>query len=170
MPDKTDPDVKIPVHPLLANLVGDHEGDAMALRGYVGPPTADGHIMLYPRLDDLSRASEFAREDVLTLEKAPESVLPNGGTIVWIKKNAEVILRRAESVKTQAQNLVGFRAGRLIIWRPFTFRSEINCSRDPCGGVCASRCNTCTSKCLRACSTSERSAIERRRGRVVRFR
>ena len=159
MPDKTDPDVKIPVHPLLAKLVGDHEGDAMALRGYVGPPTADGHIMLYPRLDDLSESFEFAREDVLTFEKAPESVLPNGGTIVWIKKNAEVILRRAESVKTQAQNLVGFRAGRLTIWRAFNhpLRGEAACD------VCTSNCGI---NCRSECATCDRPTIERRRRRI----
>jgi hypothetical protein len=163
MPDKADNDLKLPVHPLLARLVGDQAGDSIALRGYVGPSTVGGHVTLYPRLDDLSESFEFAREDVLAFEKAPESMLPNGGTIVWVKKNAEVILHRAHSVKTEAQNPVGFRTGRLTIWRPFSpvIGDDSNCE----GDVCTSKCNTCTSRCIPACSTGDRG-----RRRMIRFR
>jgi hypothetical protein len=161
MPDKPDNDLKLPVHPLLARLVGDQAGDSIALRGYVGPPTAGGHVTLYPRLDDLSESFEFAREDVLAFEKAPESMLPNGGTIVWVKKNAEVILHRAHSVKTEAQNLVGFRTGRLTIWRPFNpLRGEAACD------VCTSNCGI---NCRSECETCDKGNRGRRRW-MVRFR
>ena len=54
-------------------------------------------------------------DDILAIEAAPEEVLPNGGMIVWLKKDAEITHRRALTAKIQAQNLVEVRQGRLLI-------------------------------------------------------
>jgi hypothetical protein len=106
---------EIPVHPLLRKLVDSQEkpSNAIALRGYVGPSRAEGLVTLYPRLGNLFESYEIARDDIVAFEEAPG--LPNGGMIIWVKKDAEVTHRRGETTRTQAQNLVNIRRGRLFI-------------------------------------------------------
>jgi hypothetical protein len=114
MADQTDPGQSIPVHPLLAKLVAKPgPANVIALKGYVGPSETEDRVILYPRLGDLSECLEIARTDILAFEPAAETVLPQGGMIVWVKKDTEITHRRAETVKTQAGNFVEVRRGRL---------------------------------------------------------
>jgi hypothetical protein len=88
-----------PENPVLAKLVAAGAANAIPLRGYVGPSTTRGRVSLYPSLDDLSNSVEIASSDILHFEAAPESVLPYGGVIVWLKKDAEITRRRVETVR-----------------------------------------------------------------------
>jgi hypothetical protein len=114
MANQTDPGQSIPVHPLLAKLVAKPgPANVIALKGYVGPSETEDRVTLYPRLGDLSECLEIARTDILAFEPAAETVLPQGGMIVWVNKDTKITHRRAETVKTQAGNFVEVRRGRL---------------------------------------------------------
>jgi hypothetical protein len=140
-------DAKIPEHPLLAKLGVSGATNVTSLRGYVGPATTDAHVRLYASLDDPSESVEFAHNDVLHYAATPDTVLPFGGTIVWLKKDAEVTFHRAErSAAVKADpNALEVNRGRLRIQvRGGGLRSDVCQSRCQ---VCTSRCQVCTSRC-----------------------
>jgi len=143
MADETGPGAEIPENQLVARLISAGAANATALRGYFGPTTTEGRVTLYPSLDDLSESFEIARDDILAFEAAPDSVLPNGGMIVWVKKDAEVTHRRAQTVKIQAQNLAEVRKGRLRILMPVP-----NQLWPVCRSRCFPGCLRCQSRCL----------------------
>lgn len=146
MADKT-----IPEHPLVSKLVAG-SANAMCLRGYVGP-SSEGHVRLYPGLDDLSESVEIARADIVHTAEAADSS-PPGATSIWVKRDAEVTYYRIETVRTPAQalprrftqaetlpasELVEVNRGRLkILVRGGGLRAD---------DVCQSRCQVCTSRC-----------------------
>lgn len=47
-------------------------------------------MTLHTSLNDLGDRIEIAREDILHVEDAPESVLLFGGKVVWVRKDAKV--------------------------------------------------------------------------------
>jgi hypothetical protein len=112
------PIVQPPENPVLAKLVAAGAVNAIALTGYIGPPITGGRITLYPSLADLSSSVEIASSDILHFEPVPETILPYGGVIVWVKKEAEIARRHVENVSAlPTSNLVEVRAGRLRIFK-----------------------------------------------------
>jgi hypothetical protein len=97
-------------HPLVSRLVPDPGTPAEAtvkLAGYVGKAMREGHLRLYPSLDDLSSYLEIRREDVVHAEEVPESVMEHGGTYLWVKESAELVQGQTQATKIQAQFLGG---------------------------------------------------------------
>jgi hypothetical protein len=77
-------------HPLLSRLLEVGTG-VRAFRGYVGPDKDGVRMRLYPSLGDLAFFVEFNKDDIVASTAAPESLLPHGGTVVWLKPDADVV-------------------------------------------------------------------------------
>ena len=152
-------------HPLLTRLL-EAGGDLRAFRGYVGPNSDRGRVRLYPSLGDLSFSIEIDKSDIVASAAAPESLLPHGGTVVWVKPGAEVKCHgdrintvaarrprqgRAMDVPSatvnemqKAASLVEVQTGRLSIHlRPRVMSSCASCSCSSCetNPSCTSTCN-----------------------------
>jgi hypothetical protein len=144
MAEEGDSGAKLTAHPTVEKLVGDNSGfsSGMTVRGYVGPSMSEDRVTVFPTLDDLSQSFELARADVLAVDDAPDSQLPNGGKVIWVKSDA-VITRR--NTKT-AQQYVQMHKGRLSI----TMLRRLGD-----GDVCMTfDCQTCTSNCGINCTSS----------------
>jgi hypothetical protein len=154
--------------PLLVKLLSSSEGaDAHVFRGYIGPSSARGRVRLYPSLGDLTFSIEIAEEDIVNSAAAPERLLPYGGTVVWVKRDAEVVfhgeqvtthvvrsLSRADGrtvsevaspTSARASRFVEVRRGRLQIRvRPGSWDTCASCSCSSCGPckVCSSTCKS----------------------------
>lgn len=152
-------------HPLLSKVLA-HGPDVRVFRGYVGPANDRGTISLYPSLADLTVYLEIKAEDIVASAVAPEPLLPHGGTVVWVRPDAEVVshgervttfrARRsrrdaamalqaieAGASETPASNLVEVRSGRLNI--QLTPRiNDVCASCSPCSscGVCTTTCSS----------------------------
>ena len=48
-------------------------------------------MRLFPSLGDLSFSIEVNKSDIVASAAAPESLLPHGGTVIWVKPDAEVV-------------------------------------------------------------------------------
>jgi hypothetical protein len=131
---------EIEENPLVAKLIAQGAETAMTLRGYVGPSTNEGHLRLYPRLANLQVSVDIPRADILHFVEAPQSRL--GAVIVWVKRDAQLAVRRVESSDTGTgkppADLVDVNKGRL--------RMRL---RAPGGNreVCFSTCMDCLSWC-----------------------
>jgi hypothetical protein len=142
----------LPENPLLARLlVAVGATSAITLRGYVVPSRADGYVILYPRLDTLSESHEVARADILFFTEVPESVMPFGGMMIWVKTDAQIIHRQGDTA--ERADLAEVRKGRLRILMPLRRRlgEVVDCRSlppPPCQSRCTpppcqSRCNAC---------------------------
>jgi hypothetical protein len=67
---------------LLGRLRDAGAAESRTFWGYVGPSERDGWVTLHTSLNDLGDRIEIAREDILHVEDAPESVLLFGGKVV----------------------------------------------------------------------------------------
>jgi hypothetical protein len=142
MVNETNPNANIPENPLLAKLlVTDGATNAITFRGYVSQSTAEGYVSLYPSLDDLSESLEIAQADILHFSEVPESVMPHGAMIVWVKQDAQITRHRSEIAKRS--DLGEVRAGRLRIRVP-KFSTEL---RKICASYCFGGCKPCQSGC-----------------------
>jgi hypothetical protein len=83
-------DQHLEAHPLLTRLL-DAGPNVRAFRGYVGPDEDSGRVRLYQSLGDLSFNVEIRKSDIVASAAAPESLLPHGGTVIWVKPDAEVV-------------------------------------------------------------------------------
>jgi hypothetical protein len=155
-------------HPLLSRLL-EVGPNVRAFRGYVGPDKDSGRLRLYPSLGDLSFSIEINKSDIVASAAAPEWLLPHGGTVVWVKPDAEVACRGDQintvaarrprqagamgvspadlyETQTPTGRLVEVQTGRLSIQlRPRVMSTCASCH--------CSSCEThpgCTSNCNRA--------------------
>jgi hypothetical protein len=127
-------------NPLLTRLLSAGAAESVSFRGYIGASAKEGHITLYPNLDDLSRSIEIPRKDIIDFAELPDTVLPLGAVIIWVGKSATITERGvAELRDISSPGPVVRTAGRL----------RMRLRRPVRGGeVCVSRCNTCQSRCL----------------------
>jgi hypothetical protein len=144
MAEKTVPSANIPENHLLTRLIAGGATNATAMRGYVGPSTTEGYIVLYPSLDNISESIEIARDDILEFAELPESVLPLGGTIVWVKKDAKITFRSVKTVGKASDpapkaDFAEMRKGRLRMLLPSLRRAVPPC-QSHCSGDCQSTC------------------------------
>jgi hypothetical protein len=86
-----------PVHPLIAKLTeGNTEPKALPseapvkLSGYIGPASQSGMVRLYSTLRSLSHYIEFPENAVVHTRQTPETVLPDGATSLWLRKDTPV--------------------------------------------------------------------------------
>jgi hypothetical protein len=79
---------KLQEHPFLGQLL---EHNAVPYRGYVGPRSERGRVTLYLSLGDLSFYVEIDEDDIVASSPCPERLMPHGGTVVWVKQDAEVV-------------------------------------------------------------------------------
>ncbi|ANI39402.1 hypothetical protein [Mycolicibacterium vaccae] len=153
------PKHKIEVNPLLSRLLS-HGVEAGVLRGYVGPAKKPGTVRLYPTLGFLHLYYEIDEDDIVDTAPAPETVLPHGGTILWVRNDADVVIHGdtvltvpvrtlksrqhavpvppAESAGPDAGRAVNVVRGRLRMSFPASTTVAENCT------VCAS-CAPCSS-------------------------
>jgi hypothetical protein len=151
-------------HPLLSRLL-EVGANVRAFRGYVGPDKNSGRVRLYPSLGDLSFSIEIDTSDIVASAAAPESLLPHGGTVIWVKPDAEVVcygdrintvaarhprqtgvldVSPANETQTAARRLVEVQTGRLNIQlRPRVMSTCASCSCSSCEThpSCTSTCN-----------------------------
>jgi hypothetical protein len=138
MPKKSD---DIPENPLIAALLTRGAVTATMLQGYVGPSPNDVYLRLYPALGDLRRSIDIARSDILHYVASPRSEL--GAIILWVKKDAQMIVNRVESSEATRRapghaKYVDVKKGRL--------RMKVRVPRE-LADTCVSACDTCTSQC-----------------------
>jgi hypothetical protein len=157
---------KLESHSLLVKLLSSSGGaDAHVFRGYIGPSSTKGRVRLYPSLGDLTFSIEIAEEDIIESAAAPERLLPYGGTVIWVRPDAEIAvhgeqvtthvvrsLRRddgptvseiASPTSPRASRFVEVRQGRLQIRvRPRSLDTCASCSCSSCSG-----CKMCSSTC-----------------------
>jgi hypothetical protein len=140
----------IPGNPHLVKLMQAGAYNAFTFRGYIGPGAAEGRIVLYPSLDDLSQSVEFSKSDVLGFADLPESVMPLGAKIIWVKGDATIVRRGLTTPqRTIADKQPDVReAGRL--------RMQLRRFRAGPVGVCHSLCAICQSNCLGICQSTPR--------------
>ncbi|MDB4902517.1 MAG: hypothetical protein JWQ63_1798 [Mucilaginibacter sp.] len=90
---------------------------SVAFMGYIGPDPDNKHefISLYQDIFDLSKWLEIKKSDIIYFTPVPESVLPFGGTILWVPKSSII---KFESIKCEEAEFdkyteEGLRAGSL---------------------------------------------------------
>lgn len=153
-------------HALLGRLL-EVGTNVRALRGYIGPDKGDGRIRLYPSLGDLGFSIEIDSSDIVASAAAPESLLPYGGSTIWVKPDAELVCHgdrvntvsarrprgagavtvsatNVDQTQTAAGRLVEVQAGRLNIQlRPRVMSTCASCSCSSCEPHpgCTSTCN-----------------------------
>jgi hypothetical protein len=158
-------------HPLLSRLL-EVGANVRAFRGYVGPDKDSGRVRLYPSLGDLSFSIEINKSDIVASAAAPEWLLPHGGTVIWVKPDAEVVCRgdqinivaarrprqagaldvspaNVDVMQTAAGRLVDVQRGRLNIQlRPRVMSSCASCTCSSCEThpSCTSNCNQVMAK------------------------
>lgn len=139
----------IPTHPVLDQLHRQNRTDVTTLKGYVGHSPLDGYVRLYADLDDLTQSVDIARSDIVSFVSAPEAVLPLGGVILWINKDAQISANQAQTTRVQlnAKALTDgaeINSGRLKIFVRGGLRSSV--CQSVCK-VCQSVCKPCQSVC-----------------------
>jgi hypothetical protein len=157
------PGKDIEVNSLLSRLLS-HNVDASVLRGYVGPAKTEGTIRLYPTLGFLHLYYEINEDDIIDTAPAPVTTLPHGGTIVWVRTDAEVVVHgdtvmtvpvrtlkvrarvgrqaAADVSRSDAGKYVNVVRGRLNMSVPAQKVDDICASCAPC-----SSCGVCTTTC-----------------------
>jgi hypothetical protein len=132
-------DTRIEDHPLLTKLGIAGATNATSITGYVGPSGNPDTVRLYSSLENLLDSIEVLRKDILHSASTPDTVLPYGGTIIWLKKDSQVTFHRSEQTAAVSpdDNSLMINRGRLNIRVRGGFSSE----------VCQSRCKVCQSRC-----------------------
>jgi hypothetical protein len=129
----------IPIHPLFTRLDSASATTFTTLRGYVGPSLTKECIRLYKSLDGPSESVEIPQADIIHFAEMPEFILPYGGMIVWIKKDAEVAVYRGATV-------AGVKADRELA-EVNQGRLQIRVRRGLVSDDCQSTCAVCQSRC-----------------------
>ena len=158
-------ELRLGAHPLLSRLL-EVGATVRAFRGYIGPDDETGRLRLYPSLGDLGFSIAINKSDIVASADAPESLLPHGGTVIWVKPDAEVVCHgdRVNMIAARrprqpgafastgnlsetpiaAARLVEVRTGRLNIHlRPRVMSTCASCSCSSCElhPSCTSECN-----------------------------
>jgi hypothetical protein len=91
---------------LIAKLVKDPKAppDALLLSGFVGASSEEGHTRLYFTLEDYV---EIPNDAILLAQEIPKEHSPLGGTLLWIKSDAELIHGKVGPNRLKAKFLEG---------------------------------------------------------------
>ena len=99
---------KFPAHTLVEKLTAAGDTGAAKILGYFGG-TTDGVVKVYPTLNDLSVCLHIREADIIHVADATPEELPNGGSVIWVKPDAQV--QREVNKRTTVQ--AGFLAGKI---------------------------------------------------------
>ncbi len=146
MSEPNDSTESLQENPLLRRLIGRGAANSMIYWGYFGPPSTEDRITFYPSLNDLSVSLDIARDDIIDIADVPETLLPFGAKVIWVKINARIGRRFARIGPVHPGTTADFvevTKGRLNMRvRTAPFRGG--------GGVdsdCVSPCSTCRTEC-----------------------
>jgi|GEM_PF-5082454 len=98
---------------LLTELLAKNATATNAVMGYVNTSENADYITLYKSIFRLSKSFEIKKSDIIHWEDAPETLLPLGAVILWLKKDSEIFSRRLVVKSQQRENFVERRSGRL---------------------------------------------------------
>jgi hypothetical protein len=140
----------IRINPLLAKIAGDGPSAVRSFTGYVGPSARSDCITVYSSIKDLQRSIEINVADIVHIEEIPETIVPFGAHVVWVKTDAEVAVRRIAAGMpargVTSRNFVESRVGRLRI-RKLDKQVRRECTSNcDCSSTCTSTCD-CFSLC-----------------------
>jgi hypothetical protein len=87
--------------------------DVIMVVGFLGKSNRAGHVRLYltPLLNEYLEISE---NDVLHRQAAPPELNPLGGTLAWVRREANLLHTRTAAQQVQTQFLQGSIAARFL--------------------------------------------------------
>ena len=93
---------------LINNLVSDpsQTPDTKVLVGFLGKSNRAGYLRLY-LTPELNSHVEIAQDDLLHSQSLATAENPLGGTMVWVRSDADLIYTRSEKRQAQADFLQG---------------------------------------------------------------
>lgn len=94
---------KFTPHPIVGKL---ETSGAVRLLGYIGG-TTNGVVKVHPSLNDLSVFYRIRENDIVDVEAATAEELPNNGSVVWVKAEADIERCVTQSSSVQARFLAG---------------------------------------------------------------
>ena len=146
MPTESPSGGRIAENPLISKILANGGATATVLWGYIGPSPREGHIALHTSLRNLAISVEIAERDIIHIADVPESIFPFGAKAIWVKKEAPIVHRLAESADavkgdSAKSGSVEVAKGRLRM-RVANRRAAAGCTSD-----CVSPCSTCSSPC-----------------------
>ena len=120
--------------------------DLMLLYGYPGASSEDGHERLYLS-PDLANYIEIPASAILHRLAAPKEQDPNGGTTLWVRKDAALIYKMAPA----AQALAHFFAGAIQAQGPAPAMGApaLTLGGPVCGVTLPHICQIATARCTR---------------------
>ena len=153
MADQSGKGADISPHPFFNRVAEQDAAEAVTIMGYLGPSPGSGSVVLYASLDNLADSVEIPAGDVLHVEDVPETTMPFGAKLVWVRSKARITRRRVASAEDagspqKQRHVIEVRKGRLRMLSRQQVRSPEDCST--CVSVCISicrGCKTCTSEC-----------------------
>ncbi|MBN8994136.1 MAG: hypothetical protein J0H94_02850 [Rhizobiales bacterium] len=141
-------------HPFFTSVARDGSGVLLAsFMGYVGPPAGEDTLTLFAAIDTPTDSVEIPLRDIVHVEDVPETTIPFGAKLVWVRDGARIVRRRTATaeaaVEAQRRHAVELGKGRLRMRIPGRVRAaEEDCRT--CVSVCISicqGCEPCTSEC-----------------------
>lgn len=111
---------------IVENLVRDPADvpDVRVLVGYLGRSTRSGHWRLY-LTPDLRSYVEFREDEVVHSKQLDHKNSPLGGTVVWVKREANLKHSQATSREAQADFLQGAIRARMVQRTPPSVRRPL---------------------------------------------
>lgn len=108
MPDNRNQKDPLEEHPIVKKLIQDpsRPPDTVILVGYPGRSTSKNVLRLY---DDLRLKSykEIDKKDILHADNIPKDVMPEGATMIWVSKDAQITYTTVDTAKIAARYLEG---------------------------------------------------------------
>lgn len=149
MTDEGDSRQGYDTNPFVTRLLDAGGESAISLTGFIAPSTRDGHVRLFPGLDDMTRSIEIAEQDVLQTVELPKSGL--GAVAVWVRKDADIHHHRVEKLEAYVARSTAGRRGLTSVRRSGLGMRVRAQARDVC--TCeyycdGTQCVPCTSNCV----------------------
>jgi hypothetical protein len=94
--------------PIVDRLVSDPKSnpDIKVLSGFVGNSSKEGYVRLYINTE-MNEFIDILEDDVIERHSTSSETNPLGGSVLWVKKSANLQYTRIESVQVQADFLKG---------------------------------------------------------------
>jgi hypothetical protein len=138
-------------------LVREVTEDAITFWGYIGPSNDENAISLHPSLESPHASIEIAKSDIVHVEDVPESILLFGAKVVWVRRDAAIARRDADTASVLGKlkhqdiaeeaapaNVEDVQSGRLRM------QMKVAASDPDCHSPCAT-CRDCSSVCICIC-------------------
>jgi hypothetical protein len=120
--------------------------DVMLLYGYLGASSEDGHERLYLS-PDLANYVEIPESAILHRMAAPREQDPNGGTTLWVRKDAALIYKMAPGAQALAHYFAGALQAQGVA--PAMHTPALTLGGPACGVTLPNVCQIATAVCTR---------------------